>query len=280
MLAAMYVVAVLIEIGLPLGLAWFFLRRYRLAWGLVGIGVLTFIGSQVVHVPLLYGLTYLFQVNILPAPPTWLRPYFNPVLLGLMAGLCEETARWVGYRLVKQKGNSWGGALTMGIGHGGLESVIVGLLVLVNFGLMVSVGPNGSPQLGLTKDLVDSFWAGAWHLPLAGAVERLTAISAHLFMSTLVWQAVRKSNAWWYVGAVFFHTLLDGVVTYFSRLGWSVWSIEAIGLGFMLISLVGLWWVNRLSQPHEEQLSESENEDNPDSSAAVEQAPLPPGPEA
>jgi uncharacterized membrane protein YhfC len=282
MLAAMYVVAILVEIGLPLGLALIFLRRYRLGWGLVGVGVLTFIGSQVVHLPLLYGLSYLFQVGILPPPPTWLRPYFNPILLGLLAGLCEETARWVGYRLVKQKGNSWGGALTMGIGHGGIESTIVGVLVLVNFVLVLIAGPNGLPQLGISKSVIDSFWSTTWYMPLAGGVERITAVTCHLFMSVLVWQAVSKRNAWWYVGAVFFHAALDGVVTYFSQIGWSAWGIEAIAFGFMIIALFGLWWVNGLSQPEDEDLAEVETGSEPivETAAEAEQPPLPPAPEA
>ena len=52
----MFVLAVIIEIGLPIALAIWLTRRYKFGWGIVGVGVLTFIASQIVHIPLLAGL--------------------------------------------------------------------------------------------------------------------------------------------------------------------------------------------------------------------------------
>jgi uncharacterized membrane protein YhfC len=272
MLAAMYVVAILVEIGLPIGLALVFLRRYRLGWGLVGVGVLTFIGSQVVHIPLLYGITYLFQTGILPPPPTWTRSFFNPVLLGLLAGLCEETARWVGYRILKQKANSWGAALTLGAGHGGVESIVIGILVLVNFTLVVAAGSNGSAQLGISPAIVKAFWQTPWNLPLAGAIERISTVTLHIFLSVLVWKAVSKGNAWWYIGAVLYHALVDGVSVYFSQLGWSAWNLEALIFGFTIVSLAGLWWVNGLNQPDDDEIEEEDELDEQEASEELTEA--------
>jgi len=56
-----FILTVLIQIGVPLGLGFWLARRAanagvftrKAAWGIFGVGVLTFIGSQVVHLPLL-----------------------------------------------------------------------------------------------------------------------------------------------------------------------------------------------------------------------------------
>ena len=41
----------LLMIGLGLGLGILLARRFGLSWGLYGVGALTFIGSQVLHIP-------------------------------------------------------------------------------------------------------------------------------------------------------------------------------------------------------------------------------------
>src|SRR5436305_12112469 len=99
----------MIVLGLALGL--FLHHRMGVAWRLYVVGVLTFIASQVVHIPLLIGLTALFTQKILPEPPAEWLLLFNAVVLGLAAGLCEELARWTTYRFVIRAARSWREAL-------------------------------------------------------------------------------------------------------------------------------------------------------------------------
>ncbi len=56
MLTLMYIISIILEIGIPIGLAVWLTRRYKYGWGVVGVGVLTFIASQVIHIPLLAGI--------------------------------------------------------------------------------------------------------------------------------------------------------------------------------------------------------------------------------
>lgn len=57
----------------------------------------------------------------------------NAVILGLSAGICEETARLIGFAALKARARSWQAALTLGIGHDGTESAIIGELELITF---------------------------------------------------------------------------------------------------------------------------------------------------
>lgn len=98
MLYVIHALNFILMILLPLLLGLLLARRLGTKWSLYAIGAVTFIASQIVHIPLNNGLTALFAQKILPAPPdAWKLP-FNMVVLGLTAGLCEEIARYLVYR--------------------------------------------------------------------------------------------------------------------------------------------------------------------------------------
>ena len=62
-------IGVLGMIILPVLLGFWLTRRFKLSWKLFLAGALTFIASQVLHIPFLYGLTALFTNRTLPSPP-------------------------------------------------------------------------------------------------------------------------------------------------------------------------------------------------------------------
>jgi uncharacterized membrane protein YhfC len=243
-------IAILIEIGLPIALAIWATRRFRTSWKLVGIGVLTFIGSQVVHIPLLYGLTALFQQGILPTPPMQYQLAFNAVVLGLAAGICEETARWIGYRALKDKARRFAASITLGIGHGGIESALfVGASVLASFIYML-VLRSGDPQM--LNPQVAAYFSTPWYLPLVGALERVMAIVLHITLSVIVWLSIVKKNGWIFWGAVLYHALVDGLTVAMSGLGMSNFAIEgALGV-FTILNAVFLVWMWKRAKASEE----------------------------
>ncbi|HSK66151.1 MAG TPA: YhfC family glutamic-type intramembrane protease, partial [Anaerolineales bacterium] len=69
MLIAAYLVNVLGMIVLPIVLAFYLTRKFSLPWKLVLAGALTFIASQVLHIPAVSGLTALFNTGTLPPVP-------------------------------------------------------------------------------------------------------------------------------------------------------------------------------------------------------------------
>ena len=94
-------IAILLMILIPLGLAVWLRRRFRVPWLLFCVGMLTFVGSQAYHIPLNNWLTNLGVIGeIGPDAPNLLA---TAVLLGLSAGLSETIARVVGYWLLFRK---------------------------------------------------------------------------------------------------------------------------------------------------------------------------------
>jgi uncharacterized membrane protein YhfC len=232
LLVASFLIAFLVDVGLPVTLAIVAIKRFKVSGWVIFTGVLTFIASQVVHIPLLNGVALLFPKFTPPQIPTWV----YAIYLGVMAGLCEETARLVGFKILKGKAKSFASGLALGIGHGGVESVIVGGLVL--FSLISGLTTNSVLQS-------NQFWAYPWHLPLAGGLERIMAVTSHLVMTVFVWKAVTSRNYWWYALAVAFHAALDAVAGYCSLVGMAAWAIEGIVGIFFVAALILLWrfWV-------------------------------------
>ncbi len=251
-LIIMFLLAGTFNVIFPLILGWWIIKRKGTSWKLFGVGVLTFIGSQIFHLPVLNGLTKAFSSGLLPHVDPGFAPFFNAIVLGLLAGIFEETARWVGYKLLKKQGDSFGAALTLGAGHGGIEAIIIGGSVLATLisilslsssdAVLSGLGPN---QAELARQQVQAYWATAWHMPLAGAVERIAALGLHIGLSVMVWIAISFRKPIWFWLAILYHAVVDGLAVLAITFGVQVWLIEA---GLILISFGMLYLIIRTAK--------------------------------
>ena len=228
--------------AMPIGLAIYLVRRYNTHWSTFGIGVMTFILSQVGHIP--------FNFLVLnPVVDRW-EPDFKvlielvvyALLYGFSAGLFEEVTRYLGYRFWIKRERNWESALMYGAGHGGIESILLGGIVLYGFiqalalrnvDLVTVIDPE---QLETTRAQLTAYWAAPWHLAILGAVERFATILFHLSASVLVLQSFTRKNILWLVLAVFWHAFLDAMAVIASQT-WNPYVTEAIILVMGLLSL-------------------------------------------
>ena len=239
--------AILITVVGPFVLAIVLIRKYRVTWWLALVGMGTFIASQAIHIPILEVVYPAYQQGkVIPLTNSF---YYlgDALLLGMLAGLCEEGCRWVGYRLVKGKGRSWGAALTMGAGHGGTECLIIGVVILLN--VIKLFASNGGWQVimpNLTQPFqVTSFMGAPWYDYLTGAVERIFAVTTQITLSVLVWQSVVKGSFWWWLAAFAWHTIVDGTAVLLVYGGVSAWSLEGVIGILAVLGLVVMLWVRR-----------------------------------
>lgn len=231
MLVAAFVVEILIMLGAPVALWLFLRRRYRASWGLIAVGALTFILSQVVHLPLNWGLGLLGGrrgVALWPLPAM-------AAVAGLSAGLCEEGARYLVLRFWRKEARSWAQGLAFGAGHGGMESILVGLSVLSGFVSMLVLRTVGPEAMGLSGELLEqvqsqmeAYWAIPWYLPLLGGLERVFALTMQVAFALLVLQAVVRRNLLWLGVAVLAHALVDGLAVVLVQSGVSLPAVEGV----------------------------------------------------
>ena len=143
---------------------------------------------------------------------------------GLMAGLFEETGRFLAFKTVLKKrlGNDRN-ALMYGAGHGGIEAILLlGFAYAGNIvmSIMINTGLADKLTAGLSGDVLAQMRAALATLTetapstyLLAIVERCVAIATHISLSVLVWFAAKKpGKLWLYPLAILLHAALDGVL--------------------------------------------------------------------
>ncbi|MCA9945663.1 MAG: YhfC family intramembrane metalloprotease [Anaerolineales bacterium] len=240
-------IAILLMILIPLGLAIWLRRRFRVPWLLFCVGMLTFVGSQAYHIPLNNWLTKLGVIGeVSPDAPNLLA---TAVLLGLSAGLSETIARVVGYWLLfrKKLAERFEDGVLVGLGHGGIEAMIFGgVFTAASISSLWAIRDVDLSTLGMTAAQMTAVTTQLaaiqetpWLIFLA-VFERLIAITLHVTLSVLVWRAFRRRQVWPVLLAVAYHALLDGTAVYAAQFLDAIW-IELLLLAITLPGAVWLW---------------------------------------
>lgn len=235
MLTAAYIISFLGMMTLPIVLWIYFTRTFALSWKLVLAGGLTFIASQVLHIPLVFGINSFLQSLPLIA---------NAVILGLLAGLFEETARYILFKFILKNIRSWKEGILIGLGHGGIEAILLGIAAAAGFVFMLgyrnidlsTVPSIPADQLELARQQVEAYWSAPWYIALMGFTERIFAICLHVSLSVMVLYATIYHKPIWFWLALLWHAFVDAVAVYVvQEVG--ILAVEGIVAVFAMISI-------------------------------------------
>lgn len=240
--------------ALALGLGYFLTRRFKLSWRLYWIGAAVFVLSQVFHLPFnAFVLPALSRAGLLPSPPEPWALVSQGLILGLSAGIFEEGARFLMYRYWTRTARSWSKGLLLGAGHGGIEAMLVGAVILWSaLNIFTLSGADLAARLpadqgALAEQQLTAFWALPWYDTFLGFIERLFTIPVHIALSLLVLQVFLRRQIRWLFAAVAWHTLLNAVgAVVVPQLYGMYWGEAVIGL-FGLLS-VGIIFALRSSE--------------------------------
>lgn len=208
------IVAIAFMVLYPLVLAIIARRRLRVSWRYFGYGALIFFLFQLIsRVPLVTILGNVLAPQLASSRAFLL---FWLIALPLSAALFEEIGRYVGYRwLMRKEEKTWDKAVMYGLGHGGLESIVLvgglGLVSLINILVLSSINLNilpASQHAQVLQQLAAIHAQPVWY-PLLGAWERLWTMPFHVAMSVIVLQVFRRGRMRWLWLAVLLHTSLD-----------------------------------------------------------------------
>ena len=203
--------SLLIAIGLPIALCIIVKVKMKAKMSSVFIGAATFIVfalilEQILHVIVLR--------NTGIAKNIWLYALYG----GLAAGLFEETGRYLAMKFVMKKNLDKQNALMYGVGHGGIESIlVVGLAQFSNIAtaLMINSGQAESLFAAFDEATMANI-AQLWQLPAyqfyISGIERIAAIFLHIGLSYLVYRAVKEQKMKFFFLALALHVLIDAVV--------------------------------------------------------------------
>lgn len=236
------------EILLPLALIVFAHAHLKVAWRYAAFGALIFFTFQLItRVPLIQVAQYFLQGALKSSKPLLIAFL---LIAALTAGIFEEVGRYLGYRwFMGREEKTWAKGVMYGLGHGGLESVVLvaglSILQLVNVWLVISTNLGIIPvsqRATAAKQLAALVAQPSW-LPLLGGWERICAIAAHVAFSLIVLQVFQRHSFGWLWLAIGLHALLDAVsvlVPQFVHLG-SVGDTLLVE-GFVTLFAIGSLW--------------------------------------
>lgn len=216
--------SMVISIGLPLALLIWAKKKLHAQWGALGAGAAAFvlfalILEQTLHSIMLNATGNLLTGNI------WLYALYG----GLAAGLFEETGRFVAMKYWMKKSLSRENAVMYGVGHGGVEAVlIVGMTCINNLisALMINSGQIeqtlSAIEEGPGKELAMQAYTTLCTTPgyqfyLAG-IERISAIVLQICLSYLVYRAVKYGEKKFFLFALGIHFLADAATVLLANL--------------------------------------------------------------
>jgi len=241
------ILSLLISLALPIVLTVHFCRKYDISIIAVFVGALVFFVVQFVLrisilLPIVQKTAWYGQLS------NWLALF----LFSFSAALFEEPGRYIGFKLFLKNRLSWKNGIAYGIGHGGIEAVLlVGLtnvnnLVLsfmINSGVFdKSIGPLlPGEEAEYLKNILVSTPPGHF---LLGGIERVFAIAVHIALSLLVISAVKKRKYLYLVAAIVLHTLLNFIAVLLARI--NVFLPE----GFLLIAAIAAVYYAVKSREH------------------------------
>ena len=169
-------------------------------------------------------------------------------VLGFTAGLFEEVGRYLAFTTVLKKHQDWKNAVAFGIGHGGIESILlVGftyisnlmISIMINKGLYDSLFAQNSQQSEALAQAKALLIETPSYMYLIAGVERILTFIIHIALSVLIMEGIRKKKGLQYLGlAIFLHMVIDSPVVILSGMGANVLFIELLALIFAVISFV------------------------------------------
>lgn len=247
-----YLVSTAFQLLFPLALAIWIRRRFPQArWRFFGLGAAVFFVSQLLtRIPLIQLAQY-FLRDALKRSRALLVGWL--AFAALTAGLFEEVGRYLGMRwLWGGHSRDWESALMYGVGHGGLESMLLtaalSILGLVNVLLLTRADlaklPLSAAQLAQARAQRAVILRTPGWTPLMGAVERVFAMAVQVSMSVIVLQCFARRSLRWLWIALGYHALVDFVAVALAQLlgmeqdpGWKTLLVEAVVAAFAIISL-------------------------------------------
>ena len=132
------------------------------------------------------------------------RPWLYYVYAALAAAVFEETGRLIAMKFWMKKWLDFPNALMYGIGHGGVEAILIGGLsgisnlvsmLMINSGAMQNtLAALPAESANQTVSQLSALWTTSAPLFFVSGIERISAIILHIGLSLLIYRAVKAGK--------------------------------------------------------------------------------------
>lgn len=211
-------ICAVIGIAVPILLSWWMVKKYNVKVRTILIGAGVFVLFALVLETILHQVVLKGSIGPTITGNVWYYALYG----GLAAGIFEETGRFLAMKfLLKDEPSGAKTAVAYGIGHGGIEMLIIfGFSMVSNLVIasMINLGQADTILSALPADtqaqMQGTFAQFETSTPgtfLTGVWERTSAIILQVGLSVFVWTAVRKGGKWLWLfpAAILIHFLVD-----------------------------------------------------------------------
>ncbi|MCC2686901.1 MAG: hypothetical protein K0R75_3800 [Paenibacillaceae bacterium] len=217
----------------PLGLFVYFYQKYGFRIKPFLTGILVFILFSQVLEKLMH--LYMLKGNSYTAIMLQ-QPYFFAVYGALAAGIFEEVGRYFGFRLLLRRNRERRDGIALGLGHGGIESLLLGMVAGVQslmFARMLNGGKldqlfsgqvSGPTMDQLKTQLTDT----PWFMYVLGGWERVPALLLHIALSIVVLYGIRRGRGIFLLYAILLHAGVDFFVALYQVKVLPIWFVEVV----------------------------------------------------
>ncbi len=208
---------------LPIGLAIYLNRKYKVSWKAIFIGALIFVVFQLltrIQILNYVKTTFWFSYNLT------VNPWLIYLILGFSAGLFEGVGRFVGIKYLLKDKWEWKNGIAYGLGHGGIEAILlmgIPLTATLINGIMGAFTADQAPVMFLI-----------------GGIERIFAMTFHVAASLMVLYAVRTKKYRYLFYSILIHGIIDssiGFIKDIARIEIFVAVIAVLTLAFIIIKI-------------------------------------------
>ena len=239
------VISLLIIFLFPVGLIIYFYKKQKISLLAALVGALIFFVFQMAtRLPL---LNYLAGLEWFQGIATNL--VFITVFLALSAGIFEEVGRFVGFRYFLGNILERKNGIAYGIGHGGIEAVLlVGFTYINNiaFSMMINSGTFDKiiAELGpVTAEIIrDVLVKTPSVMFLVGGIERFFSIIIQIALSLIVMYAVRFKKTSFLLYTILIHTFINIPAVLITQQGLSIWVSQ---LYIFIIAIAALLFIKK-----------------------------------
>lgn len=180
------------------------------------IGMLVFFISQVViRIPI---LNY-----VLPNSMWFIKmstnPYLYGIFLGLTAGIFEEVGRFIAFKYILKKNDKWIDGVSYGLGHGGIEAILITGFSCLNLLIGCIMINNGTLINQSSNTALNTLYNQCIGLTVGGGFisgfERISAMAIHIGLSMIILYGVRNRKIVYLFISILIHTLVNAPIVIF-----------------------------------------------------------------
>lgn len=247
---AAIIIVIILTIAVPLGIM-LFLARSGGSWKDFLVGAATFIVFALILERILHLLILRSGAGVVIQGNIWLYGLYG----GLAAGVFEETGRFLAFRFVLRDQTARITSLAYGIGHGGIEALLVAGLAMASNLILGLTYTHGGAIPSEIIPAVEALLAIPAPTFLWSGFERLSAMALHMALSVLVFASVRTDRRWLYPAAILIHAAVNFMAVVVN----AYLPIAATELLILLLVVIAALWAARVYKnlPNTHQKQES-----------------------